>query len=101
MTDPITAPMGKFCREIALIGESTGWEWAKQGLIETVAIGHRRLVVVESYRRLIAQRLREPQGDARRNAAVPALGTKFPPEAPTLKRGPGRPRKIPLIAPSA
>jgi hypothetical protein len=97
--DPITAPMGKFCREIALVGESTGWSWANQGLIETVAVGKRRLVVVESYRRLIAQRLQEPQGDARRNAAVPALGTKLRPEAPHPKRPRGRPRKLALIEP--
>jgi hypothetical protein len=45
MPDPITAPMSKFCREIAGVSESTGWKWAHDGIIDTVAVGKRRLVV--------------------------------------------------------
>jgi hypothetical protein len=103
MSDPITAPVPKFAREIAGVSESTAWQWIKDGKIETVAIGARRLVVVESYRRLVAQKLEEPPADARRNSAVPSFGSTVareatPPEASPKRRG--RPRKIAQIAPS-
>jgi len=73
--DAITASVKKFAREIADVGESTAWAMIARGEVETISIGKRRLVVVESYRRLVEERKALPPQDARRNNAVPALGS--------------------------
>lgn len=96
MADPITASIPRFAKEIAHISESATWALVSRGELETIAIGRRRLVVVESYRQLIAKKLAEPPQDARRNQAVPPLGgkrghsvspTASDPEQPKRKRG--------------
>ena len=74
-SDIITMPVIPFMRASGL-GHSKVWEMISSGEIETITVGKRRLVVVDSYRRLVARKLAEPRQDARRNAAVPALGTK-------------------------
>ena len=73
--DAITASVKKFAREIADVGESTAWAMIARREIETITIGKRRLVVVASYRRLVEERKAQPPQDARRNKAVPALGS--------------------------
>ena len=47
-----------------------------RGEIETITIGKRRLVVIESYVKLVKARRAAPPEDARRNTAVPALGSR-------------------------
>jgi hypothetical protein len=72
-----------------------------RGELETINIGKRRLVLVESYRKRIEELKGKPPQDARRNSVVPAIGTKrsapaAPPvsdQEPPPKRGSGRPRK--------
>jgi hypothetical protein len=97
-SDIITAPVKEFSR-LSGLGESTVWVMLNDGRLESIAVGRRRLVLVDSYRRLIDEQLSAPPQDARRNGAVPALGSKRPgppgtePE-PTSKRGRGRPRKL-------
>jgi hypothetical protein len=76
MPDPLTAPIPKFAREIAHVADSTVWAMISRGELETISIGRRRLVVVESYRQLIAKKLAAPPEDARRNGYVPRLGSK-------------------------
>jgi hypothetical protein len=61
---------------IADVGQTKIRELIRDGRIETVAIGKRRLVVVDSFRRLIQEELNGLPKDARRNDAVPALGSK-------------------------
>jgi hypothetical protein len=56
-----TASVKKFAA-IADLGESTVWKLIHDGQLETIAVGRKRLVVVESYRRLI---------EAQRAAPVP------------------------------
>jgi len=73
--DAITSSVKKFAREIADVGESTAWAMIARGEVETITIGKRRLVVVASYRRLVEERKAQPPQDARRNNAVPALGS--------------------------
>jgi hypothetical protein len=73
--DAITASVKRFAREIADVGESTAWAMIARGEVETITIGKRRLVVVASYRRLVEERKAQPPQDARRNNAVPALGS--------------------------
>jgi hypothetical protein len=52
----ITASVKKFA-DLSGIGESTIWRLVRERQLETIAIGRRRLIVVESFRRLIeAQR---------------------------------------------
>jgi hypothetical protein len=81
--DILTAPISAFQR-ISGLGQSLIKEMITRGELETVTIGHRRLVVVDSWRRLIAQKVTEPKTDVRRN-----------PEAldQAQRRGRGRPRK--------
>jgi predicted DNA-binding transcriptional regulator AlpA len=68
----ISAPVPEFSR-ISGLGQSTIWAMIRDGRLESIAIGRRRLVLVDSYRQLIKAQ-RAPQ-DARRNHAVPALGS--------------------------
>ena len=74
LSDQITAPVREFAR-IAGIGESTAWEMVRSGTVQTINIGKRRLVVLDSYRRFIDAQLAEPPKDARRNGTVPSLGS--------------------------
>jgi hypothetical protein len=70
----ISAPVKEFSR-ISGLGESTIWAMIHDGRLESIAIGRRRLVLIESYRRLIEQQRAAPPRDARRNSAVPPLGS--------------------------
>ena len=74
-TTPLTATIPTMAI-IADVGQTKIRELIRDGRIETVAIGKRRLVVVDSYRRLIQEELNGLPKDARRNDAVPALGSK-------------------------
>jgi hypothetical protein len=102
----ISAPVKEFSR-ISGLGESTVWAMIHDRRLETIAIGRRRLVLIESYRRLIEQQRAAAPQDARRNGAVPALGSKRRVPAPPLvsnleasqKRKRGRPRKTPPNGP--
>jgi hypothetical protein len=70
--DVISAPVREFAR-ISGLGESTVWAMIHDGRLETIAIGRRRLVLIDSYRRLIERQRTGPQLDARRNGVVPPL----------------------------
>jgi hypothetical protein len=80
--DIISAPVREFSR-ISGLGESTIWAMIHDGRLESIAIGRRRLVLIESYRRLIEQQRAAPPRDARRNSAVPPLGSKRPGAVPS------------------
>jgi hypothetical protein len=73
--DAITASVKKFAREIAGVSDSTAWAMIARGEVETISIGKRRLVVVESYRRRVEKLKAQPPQDARRNRTVPAFGS--------------------------
>lgn len=100
--DIISASVKEFAR-ISGLGESTVWAMIHDRRLETIAIGRRRLVLIDSFRRLIEQQRAAPPSDARRNSAVPALGNKraepkpAPPHPDEIlpKRRVGRPRKTP------
>jgi len=66
----ITAPVPFFATQIAGIGVSTAWGLIAAGEIETIAVGRRRLVVIESWRNYVARKLTAPPEDARRNNRV-------------------------------
>src|SRR5215471_12267590 len=70
----ISASVKDFAR-ISGLGESTVWAMIHDGRLESIAIGRRRLVLIDSYRRLIEQQRAAPPRDARRNSAVPPLGS--------------------------
>jgi excisionase family DNA binding protein len=62
-SDRITAPIGEFCR-LTGIGRSLVYELIGDGRLDSILIGRRRLIVIESYRRLVE-----------RQRVVPALTT--------------------------
>ena len=70
----ITAPVPFFATQIAGIGVSTAWGLIAAGEIETIAVGRRRLVVIESWRNYVARKLTAPPEDARRNNRVRPSG---------------------------
>jgi hypothetical protein len=70
---PITATIAQFLR-LSGLGNTKTYELIGDGTLITVAVGRRRLVVVESYLRLL-ERLQATGGDARRNRAMPSLGS--------------------------
>jgi hypothetical protein len=94
----ISASVKEFSR-ISGLGESTVWAMIHDRRLESVAIGRRRLVLIDSYRKLIERQRAAPPQDARRNTAVPRLGSKrrTPGPAPVsdlgAKRLCRRPRK--------
>lgn len=65
-TDRITAPIGEFCK-LAGIGRSLVYEMISDGRLDSILIGKRRLVVIESYHRLV-----ERQRAACANSGAPA-----------------------------
>jgi len=48
----ITAPIGEFCR-LSGIGRTRIYELIGGGSLDSITIGRRRLIVIDSYRRLI------------------------------------------------
>jgi hypothetical protein len=73
--DYITLPTDEFCRVTGL-GKTTVGHLIKDNILKTVAIGNRRLIVVESYRKLIADKQNAPPVDCRRNGDVPTVGRR-------------------------
>lgn len=69
---PITQPLRQFCRE-QKISPTLAYRWADEGEIETVLIGARRHIVVDSYRRMIERR-RAEQGNAKLPSSNPKEG---------------------------
>jgi excisionase family DNA binding protein len=53
-TDAITAPVDKFC-VLSGLGKNTVYQMIGDGRLASIKIGRRRLVVVDSYRRLIQE----------------------------------------------
>lgn len=94
----ISASVKEFSR-ISGLGESTVWAMIHDRRLESIAIGRRRLVLIDSYRKLIERQRAAPPQDARRNTAVPQPGSKRRTPAPApvsdlgAKRLCGRPRK--------
>jgi hypothetical protein len=60
---PITASVAEFCR-LSGIGRSSAYQMIANGSIDSVTIGRRRLVILDSYRRLIARRQKEQAAGA-------------------------------------
>jgi excisionase family DNA binding protein len=63
-----TAPVGEFCR-LSGIGRSRVYELIADGSIESFTLGKRRLIVVDSYRKLIERQRTAGQ-------TLPRPGTK-------------------------
>jgi hypothetical protein len=60
---PITASVAEFCR-LSGIGRSSAYQMIANGSIDSVTIGRRRLVILDSYRHLIARRQKEQAAGA-------------------------------------
>jgi len=106
--DVITVTIPQFQR-ISGLGHTKIYDLIHKHNIVTVTIGARRLIVVDSYRQLIAKQLVETPGDARRNSTVLMLGSGKKVNSPLAlvpvpeippKRKRGRPRKISPIGAS-
>jgi hypothetical protein len=87
--DIISAPVKEFAR-ISGLGESTIWAMVRDGRLKTFTVGRRRLVLVDSYRKLIEQQRDAPLADARRNECVPRLGSRGRGESPAVAGSPAR-----------
>jgi hypothetical protein len=73
-TNAITCTIAAFV-DLSGLGRSRIYELIDEGVIETIVIGKKRLVVLDSYRRLI---------DAQRTAAAPDRQQFTPPRRPSL-----------------
>lgn len=78
----ITAPVGEFCR-ISGIGRTRVYELIAAGDLDSITVGKRRLIVLDSYRRLIERQRGTP---TERPAASP------PPQKRAAARGGISPR---------
>jgi excisionase family DNA binding protein len=63
MENQITATIPEFCRMTG-IGRSSVYELISEGAIDSVTMGRRRLIVIESYRALVARKRAEEQQQA-------------------------------------
>jgi hypothetical protein len=72
---PILAVTIPRAANIVGVGESTLKGLIRDGVVETITIGHRRLALFSSLERLIESR-RGQGGDPRRNDAVPKAGER-------------------------
>src|SRR4051812_28772434 len=87
----ITVSIGNFCR-ISDIGRSKTYELLSTGALDSLKIGKRRLIILDSYRKLIEQqRSAGPSAATRTPTGAAPAG---PVEPAALRRGRGRPRKI-------
>jgi hypothetical protein len=75
-SDIITAPVGEFCR-LAGLGRTKVYEMLGDGTLASITIGKRRLIVLDSYRKLIE----------RQASVAPA---NQPAAAPPRRRDPAR-----------
>jgi excisionase family DNA binding protein len=71
--DRITAPIGEFCK-LAGIGRSLVYEMIGDGRLDSITIGKRRLIVLDSYRRLVErQRAATPPPRTKGKSRITAL----------------------------
>ena len=91
----ITCTIAQF-QTISGLSASSIWSLIAAGTLQTVAVGRRRLILLDSYRALIRTALGAPPVDCRRNGIVPKLGAKLSDEEKT-KRPRGRPRTTPRL----
>lgn len=68
----ITTPVGEFCR-ISGIGRTRVYELIAAGELDSITLGKRRLIVLDSFRRLIERQRVAPTHAA---ASPPLRGTK-------------------------
>lgn len=66
-SDPITAGIPEFCR-LSGLSRSTVYELLKAGSLDSTVIGGRRLIVIDSYRKLVAE--------APRGSMIEGMGRK-------------------------
>jgi len=87
----ITITIGNFCR-VSGIGRSKTYELLSTGALDSLKIGKRRLIILDSYRKLIEQQRSAGPSAATRTPTGAAPAGPIEPAA--LRRGRGRPRKI-------
>ena len=74
---PITVAPAHF-PALSGLSTSTAWDLIRRGRLKTVRVRRRQMIIVESYRALIDELRALPRQDARRNKAVPSLGSGKP-----------------------
>jgi excisionase family DNA binding protein len=77
----ITAPVAEFC-QISGLGRTKVYELLGEGTLAAIKIGKRRLIIIDSYRKLIGRQLETP----RDRPAVPARRKSRPNRTPQRLR---------------
>jgi excisionase family DNA binding protein len=90
----ITTSIGNFC-QVTGIGRSKTYELLAAGALDSLKIGKRRLIILDSYRKLIEQ---QRSAGSLIETGTPHGAAPAPPgDAPAApRRGRGRPRKADL-----
>ena len=70
----ISASVSEFC-QISGLGPSSVWKLLREGELQSIAVGRRRLILLASYHQFIERQRAGPPLDARRNKTVPPLGS--------------------------
>src|SRR6266853_614950 len=83
-------------------GNSTTHELINAGLVETIRVGSRQYVVMDSYLRMISEQRSalRPAMSLRELKAQRKAATPTPPEG-DRRRGPGRPRRVDRLSDGA
>jgi hypothetical protein len=80
---PITTTIRRFT-ELSGIGRSKTYEMLDAGILESIHVGSRRLIVVDSYRRLIERQTGEQPASGSTPAVKPTRPRKSRARAPAL-----------------
>jgi hypothetical protein len=86
----ITTTIGNFCR-LTDIGRSKTYELLASGALDSLKIGKRRLIILDSYRKLIEQQRATGSSAQIRDSKCPLPQPGAAPTEPRTKRG--RPAK--------
>jgi excisionase family DNA binding protein len=90
MENQITATIPEFCRMTG-IGRSSVYELISEGAIHSITMGRRRLIVIESYRALVARKRAEEQQQA--NGRPSAASASIPPQSQKSGSRPSTPSR--------
>jgi hypothetical protein len=74
----ISASVAEFC-SLSGLKTSSVWKLLREGKLQSICVGRRRLVLLASYHEFIERQRAGPPLDARRNKTRPPLGSKANP----------------------
>jgi hypothetical protein len=89
---PITATVTGFCR-LSGIGRSRAYEMIADGRIESITLGRSRLIVLDSYHRLVEQQRQEQAASGQRRPSPNPKAPNYMPGGQASSKAPSAPQQ--------